>query len=84
MPIPHAGTDKQVEAWEAAANPGVAAAVPETAREFLETEVSATDGCGGDEDPPVGGAVEPGAPTGERMVIYPARNGHASYHMPKR
>ena len=77
---------------EATAYPGVAAEVPESAREFLETE-SATAFEGRDtnarQDPHVtpeaclgvGGALDGVI---ERLVVYPARNGHASYHMPKR
>ena len=79
-----------MQALEATAYPGQAAEVPESAREFLETE-SATALGGGtnarqDADSPeaclgVGGALDGVI---ERLVIYPARNGHASYHMPKR
>lgn len=93
----------QVEAWEAAAHPGVAAEAPESSREFLETEASASppvEGAGDAGGQPVGGAPAgatapdggdgggdlgaDGGVGGERLVIYPARNGHASYHMPKR
>lgn len=84
----------QVEAWEAAAHPGFTAEVPDTTREFLEVEVLTTaEEAGGDGDAPAqvdeathaetsGDGVRVGG--GERLVIYPARNGHASYHMPKR
>lgn len=84
----------QVQALEATAYPGVAAEVPEEAREFLETESATalggrdtntsarqgpdatTEACLG-----VGGTLDGVI---ERLVVYPARNGHASYHMPKR
>lgn len=83
-----------MQALEAAAFPGVAAEVPESAREFLETELAMAFRRGGTnanacQDPDatteeclgVGGALDSVL---ERLVVYPARNGHASYHMPKR
>ncbi|CAM9351660.1 unnamed protein product [Scytosiphon promiscuus] len=94
---------RQVEAWEAAAYPGVAEEAPVTIREFLEMRspasppmdsgsdgeaVSAGRGVGGggaqgdgSGDGRGGGADDGG---GERLVVFPARNGHASYHAPRR
>lgn len=86
----------QVEAWEAAAHPGVTSEVPFLSREFLEVEVPTTEQAGDKSDVPVKAHDAASAQTwgdsgvgvrvggGERLVIYPARNGHASYHMPKR
>lgn len=86
----------QVEAWEAAAHPGLTSEVPLSSREFLEVEVPATDEAGGNGDVSVQAYGTAHANTsgdsglgaraggGERLVIYPARNGHASYHKPKR
>lgn len=79
----------QVDTWEASAHPGLTAEVPFSTREFLEVEVATTEQAvqehgvahaetSGDG----GGGVCAGG--GERLVIYPARNGHASYHKPKR
>ncbi|CAN0081684.1 unnamed protein product, partial [Laminaria digitata] len=91
--VPSRDFYRQVQALEATAYPGVAAEVPESAREFLETEsATATGGRGTStnarQDPDsaeaclgVGGALNGVV---ERLVVYPARNGHASYHMPKR
>lgn len=72
-----------MQALEVTAYPGVAAEVPESAREFLETESATAFGGGGttEECLGVGGALDGVL---ERLVVYPARNGHASYHMPKR
>lgn len=90
----------QVEAWEAAAHPGLTAEVPLSTREFLEVEVpsAAEEACGDDSDVSAqaananrcetlghgDGGVGVRVSGGERLVVYPARNGHASYHMPKR
>lgn len=82
----------QVEALEAAAHPGFTADVPLSTREFLEVEASTAGEAGGDGDVPEATPAEASGESGvgvrvgggERLVIYPARNGHASYHMPKR
>lgn len=79
----------QVEALEAAAHPGLTSEVPLSTREFLELEVATTEedvqahGATRAETSGDGGVGVCGG-GGERLVIYPARNGHASYHKPKR
>lgn len=79
-----------MEALEASAYPGTAPETPESTREFLETESAFAGGEG--RHAPIernsrerSPGLEVGVPgAGERLVVYPARDGHASYHMPKR
>lgn len=92
-----------MEAWEAAAYPGVAEEAPATTREFLEMRSPAsplTDSAGDADNLSIGSGTggvgakgdgggggyrsEDGDDIGERLVVYPARNGHASYHAPRR
>lgn len=85
-------TTRQVQALEAQAHPGVSFEIPDSQREFLEVEsaqhpaapvpgVGEAESKSGTEAEASSGAVRP---DGARVVIYPARNGHASYHMAKR
>lgn len=109
----------QVQDLENAAHPSIPPEVPETEREFLETEpaglaptvaslaspianttvnaarkTTAEGSCGDsirevvDEvrhsTEGVGDTTVTAEVVGDRVVVYPARDGHASYHMPKR
>ncbi|CAM9473941.1 unnamed protein product, partial [Hapterophycus canaliculatus] len=84
---------RQVEAWEAGAYPGDAERASATSREFLEMRSPAsplTDSSRNAGDASIGSgtagveAQGGGGGGGERIVVYPARNGHASYHAPRR
>lgn len=88
-----------MQALEAQAHPGVSTEIPDSQREFLETEsgqhpAAPVSGAGEAEGKSVGTLGENGTEGdasssalragGARVAIYPARNGHASYHMAKR
>lgn len=79
----------QVKALEAKAHPGVAVKVPQSAREFLDTENAFASKAGisdlhGDAGEQSGGVTARVAGAGTKLVVYPSRDGHASYHLPKR
>lgn len=85
----HNAKHSQVKALEAKAHPGVAVKVPQSAREFLDTEnafVSKNDGSDlqSDAGGPSGGVDARVAGAGTKLVVYPSRDGHASYHLRKR